>query len=184
MITVVIGKSGSGKSDFAESLAMKYPGRRYYIATMKVIDDDGEERVRRHRLRREGKGFTTFEIPVDIEKVKDIAEDAKNSVVLLECVVNLAGNMMHDIPDIKELCQKGDEGIKEASRRVAKKVMDLSEHISQLIVVTGEYDPDPADDEETVAFKKLLKEVNIILKSKADHVYDSADINMSKGERI
>ena len=44
MIHLVIGGSGSGKSEYAENLLEDSPGK-YYIATMQVYDAEGERKV-------------------------------------------------------------------------------------------------------------------------------------------
>lgn len=47
---VVMGGSGSGKSAYAEQLVMEQPERnRYYLATMRIYDAEGEKKVVRHR---------------------------------------------------------------------------------------------------------------------------------------
>ena len=78
------GPPGSGKSALAEDFALSEPySDRYYIATMKVMDDDGARRVKRHRQARDGKGFTTLEIETGIETDDRFISDPKNSVILL-----------------------------------------------------------------------------------------------------
>lgn len=53
MIIFVYGGSGSGKSAFAEEISSHYGGsERYYVATMKVFDEEGKERVAKHRRQR------------------------------------------------------------------------------------------------------------------------------------
>lgn len=175
MITLVTGSAGSGKSLFAEGLAMKYPGNRYYIATMKVMDEEGMARVKKHRSQRAGKGFVTLEIPVAVDDAPKLMDSPQNSVVLLECAANLAGNMMHDVADIGDLCKCGGDGIKEAAGQVAAKIEALSGQVSHLYVVTSVYDIDSGDDEETVIYKKLLEQVNITLQNMADKVFERPD---------
>ena len=54
MLTLVIGGSASGKSAFAERLAVQSGLPRFYVATMRVWDTESERRVARHRdMRRE-----------------------------------------------------------------------------------------------------------------------------------
>ncbi len=89
MKVLVIGGSGSGKSEYAEELALKLKKDRvYYIACMIPYGDEGIRRVKRHRKMREGKGFITIEQYRDIYKIK--AEDT----VIIECVSNLLANEM------------------------------------------------------------------------------------------
>ena len=66
MMVVVTGASGSGKSEYAEGVAVKLAGKGdlYYLATMRVYGEEGVRRVERHRKLRAGKGFQTAEGPV------------------------------------------------------------------------------------------------------------------------
>ena len=61
MFILVTGGSGSGKSEFAENIAMKLGGKMLYVATMKPYDDECLKRIERHRKMRDGKGFRTVE---------------------------------------------------------------------------------------------------------------------------
>ena len=171
MIALVLGKPSSGKSAFAEELALNCSfSNRYYIATMKVMDDEGRKRIERHRIMRKGKGFVTLEIPIDIMNALDHMPDPKESVVLLECVANLTGNMLYDTGYTHAL-----------AKSIADCVSGLSSSVGQLIAVSSEYEPDRFDDEETAVYKKVLNEVNIILKDRADEVYDMSDLQEGKG---
>ena len=99
MIRLVIGTHGSGKSALAENLAMKTGDPfRIYLATMKVLDDEGKERVARHRRQREGKGFVTIEKEYGICDILERIEKPMETTLLLECVANLVGNEMYDNP--------------------------------------------------------------------------------------
>lgn len=171
MITLVIGKAKSGKSDVAEDLAVNGDYKnRYYIATMLVMDDEGRKRVEEHRRRRDGKGFVTLEIPSDIKSAANLIADPMESVVVLECIANLVGNMMHGIPNTMWLIELGDMGLREFVTSVTERVTSLAGKVRDMIVVTSEYEPDPADDEETALYKKLLDMVNAELVKKADVV--------------
>jgi adenosylcobinamide kinase / adenosylcobinamide-phosphate guanylyltransferase len=60
MLTLVLGGARSGKSRFAQELALGWSPRPVYIATAKVWDDDFAARVRRHQADR-GPEWTSFE---------------------------------------------------------------------------------------------------------------------------
>ena len=64
MLALVLGEAASGKSEFAEQLAMSLADERYYIATMQVSDSESQQRIERHRQMRQGKGFVTLEQPL------------------------------------------------------------------------------------------------------------------------
>ena len=68
MIELVYGGSGSGKSEFAEKLILDSEcENRFYIATMKIFDDEGKKRVERHRKLRGNKNFISIFIYADLE---------------------------------------------------------------------------------------------------------------------
>ncbi len=104
MLKLITGPPDSGKSLKAEKLAVQ-GGRKnlYYLATMKVMDEEGSDRVKKHRAQREGKGFATIEQPYDIIKALDVIKAPKESTVLLECLSNLVGNELHDNPKFEDL---------------------------------------------------------------------------------
>ena len=171
MTIFVLGVRDSGKSALAEKLAQSIGGgRKYYLATMKVSDEESRERVIRHRRQREGCGFITIEKEYGISETLNLMDDPEDSTVLLECVANLVGNMMHGIPNTMWLIGLGDVGLREFVTSVTERVTSLAGKVRDMIVVTSEYEPDPADDEETALYKKLLDMVNTELVKKADVV--------------
>ncbi len=62
MMALVTGGAASGKSAFAEQLALSLPGPHAYVATMRHGDGETEARIARHRDMRAGKGFVTIEL--------------------------------------------------------------------------------------------------------------------------
>ena len=99
---LITGGSASGKSAFAEDKLLSFGDKkRYYLATMAVWDEECRERIRRHRIERSGKGFSTIEKPVDL---KDVSLPG-GSAALLECVSNLTANELFR----EELCENGQE---------------------------------------------------------------------------
>lgn len=70
MIVLVIGGSGSGKSEFAETICMELPAeKKCYIATMQAFDEESRARIAKHRKARSGKGFETIEQGTHLEAV-------------------------------------------------------------------------------------------------------------------
>lgn len=177
MITVVIGGSGSGKSDYAESLLQNYSGRKLYLATMQVYDDDGRAKVERHRRRRAGKGFDTVELPRDIIKLKDELVKGK-CAVLLECMSNLVANEMFS----QEGCNNPDE----VREKIIKEVSEISKNIEEFVIVTNNVSEDGVVyDEETMAYIKALSDVNVGLTAIADKVTEvvvGIPVSIKEGE--
>ena len=78
MIELVYGGSGSGKSEFAEKLILDSEcENRFYIATMKIFDDEGKKRVERHRKLRGNKNFITIEETNESRNLEDAIEKIK-----------------------------------------------------------------------------------------------------------
>lgn len=100
MLHMVYGGSASGKSSYAESIAMSLQGdgRLLYIATMypykwgkAELDPETMQRIERHRAMRADKGFDTVECYRHVEHIVAKRQD----VLLLECMSNLLANEMY-----------------------------------------------------------------------------------------
>ena len=92
-LILVTGGARSGKSSFAERLALKLgDGRAAYIATAQIFDDEMKFRVAVHRSRR-GENWQTFEAPFDADE--KISAAAKNfGVILFDCVTLYVSNFL------------------------------------------------------------------------------------------
>ncbi len=173
MITLVIGKADSGKSKVAEDLALSDRYRnRYYIATMKVMDEAGKARVEKHRKMREGKGFVTLEIPLYVGNAVDSMDNPEESVVLLECVANLVGNEMHEDPNMIWMSYQGDAFEHEFALTIVERITRLADKVCDMIVVAASFEADPSDDEETALYKRLVDSVNNELRRIAGKVIE------------
>ena len=93
MLALVLGEAASGKSEFAEQLAMDCAPERYYIATMQVADAESERRIAKHRQMRYGKGFVTIERSLDLAGLH--MPQTSGAVALLECASTLLGNELY-----------------------------------------------------------------------------------------
>ncbi len=167
MITFFLGKSNTGKSEKAEEFVLSLGSvQRVYIATMKVMDEAGKERVLKHRKQREGMGFETLEIPIKITEALSSIDNLKNTTVLLECISNLVGNEMHDNPDRAGLSEE------EFANQIVKDVRQLSDKVSDLVVVSSEYEAKADYSEETLKYISYLNRTNMELKVVADRVFE------------
>ena len=149
MITLMTGGSACGKSSYAESLAVRMNGPRYYLAAMQPYGEGGAEKIARHREMRRGKGFET------IERYRDYASLAlenKGGTALLECICNLTANEMFD-----------DAGkVSDPYARVISGV----EHVAAQCSDAGVY------SDETMRYVRALGRINIALAQMADNVYE------------
>lgn len=92
-IILVTGGARSGKSSFAEKLALKIGnGQAAYIATAQIFDDEMNFRVKLHQSRR-GDNWRTFEAPFVAEE--KISEAGKNfNAILFDCVTIYISNFL------------------------------------------------------------------------------------------
>ena len=174
MIGFVLGKQNSGKSELAEKLAMQSGDDiRYYIATMKILDDAGRERVKKHREKRDGKGFITIEREYDILKVSNELEDPEVSTVLLECVSNLVGNEIYDNSERAKRRKNGELSDESFANEIAGEIKKLSESVHNMIIVSNEYESDAEGyDDETRNYVHMLDMVNERISRYSDRIYD------------
>jgi adenosylcobinamide kinase/adenosylcobinamide-phosphate guanylyltransferase len=121
----ISGGSRSGKSHYAEQRAMELSGSRTYIATCPVIDDEMDERIARHRIRREGHGWLTLEEPLDLAQA--LHDCRESSVVLIDCLTIWINNHLFraqkeqaDISeeDVEALCAEVIEAARQGERTV------------------------------------------------------------------
>ncbi len=111
-IILITGGARSGKSSYALHRAESLSTKRLFVATCPKIDPEMSERVRRHQIEREGRGWVTVESETDLSTVfKRQAEGF--DVVLIDCITLWVNNILfaeeaHDsaVDDyyIKALC--------------------------------------------------------------------------------
>lgn len=96
MRALVVGGAGSGKSAFAESLACSLSATRTYLATMEQSSTEARERIRKHRLQRQGLGFKTIECARELPTSPWSNRDPRNpeGVALLDDLGNLVANAL------------------------------------------------------------------------------------------
>ena len=182
MITLVTGGSGSGKSEYAEGLILDSScSRRFYVATMIAYGKEGRDKVERHRMLRQGKGFITIEKPRDVGRVMFEEHEAGSGAssradraLLLECVSNLAANEM-----FKEGTGKTEAGeqqggpIQRLSHKIAEDIISLAGQVQDMVIVTNEVDRDGICYEpETMEYVRLMGCLNQKLASAADRVVE------------
>ncbi|SET80028.1 bifunctional adenosylcobinamide kinase/adenosylcobinamide-phosphate guanylyltransferase [Lacrimispora sphenoides] len=170
MVTLVIGGSGSGKSEYAESLVMSLgQGRRIYIATMKPWDEECRRRIERHRQMRAKKQFETIECYRGLKEVK-LDLGGQPTAVLLECMSNLVSNELFGLGEEGEApCLEGALAAAETLEGIGK----LKEEAEHIVIVTNEVFSDGDNySKETMAYRKVLGEINQKIAEISDEVIE------------
>lgn len=92
-IILITGGQRSGKSSYAEKLALSLSDNPVYMATAHIWDDEFRERVRVHQQRR-GSQWT------NIEEEKSLSShDVKGRVVLIDCLTLWSTNFFFEAGD-------------------------------------------------------------------------------------
>ena len=90
-IILITGGARSGKSSYAEKLALSLSDAPVYLATARIWDEEFHERVRRHQARR-GPQWT------NIEEEKMLSRhDLAGRIVLVDCLTLWATNFFFDL---------------------------------------------------------------------------------------
>lgn len=102
MIYYITGGERSGKSGYAQNLALELSNSPYYLATSRVWDGDFEKRVERHISDRDERWTT-------IEEEKHLGSlDLKGKTVVVDCVTLWLTNWYVDTKnDVEQCLEKG-----------------------------------------------------------------------------
>ena len=159
MRTLVIGGAASGKSEYAEALAVRLPVPRFYIATMMPFDGEDIRRIEKHRLQRAEKGFHTMERYTDLSGL--ILPE--RGTVLLECLGNLTANELFS-----------ESGAREgASDAILRGVEAMEMQCGELVVVTNDVHSDGSSYEnETLRYIETLGYINRALAARFERVVE------------
>jgi len=103
---LVLGGARSGKTAFAERLALHSGARPAYLATASVLDGEMRDRVTSHQVSR-GARFVTIEEPVALSRTI-IEAGASHDVILVDCLTLWITNLLMENDDVAsavgELC--------------------------------------------------------------------------------
>ena len=92
-IILITGGARSGKSSYAEQLALKLSPNPVYLATARVWDDEFRQRVVKHQERR-GPEWT------NIEEEKQLSKHAlAGRTILIDCITMWCNNFFFDLHD-------------------------------------------------------------------------------------
>jgi len=95
-LTLITGGARSGKSGFAESLALDAARPVTYIATLEPLDEEMRDRIARHRARRPA-SWRTVEATTDLAAAARTA--AEGDTILLDCIAVWTSNRLLSLQD-------------------------------------------------------------------------------------
>jgi adenosylcobinamide kinase/adenosylcobinamide-phosphate guanylyltransferase len=112
-LTLILGGARSGKSGYAQRLALQYNGPVLYIATAQALDSEMEFRIENHRQDRPQE-WKTLEAPLGIATAVQ-QQPTTAVVIILDCLTLLVTNLLmaaapdEDHPDESAALQSVEE---------------------------------------------------------------------------
>jgi len=155
MMYFITGGERSGKSTYAQKLALELSNEPVYVATSRVWDKDFEKRIERHKNDR-NKRWKTIEEEKYFSKI-----DVKNKVVVIDCVTLWITNFWIDTK----------YNIQESLKQIKKEINALETIDCTFIIISNEIGMGiHANTEKGRKFVELHGWINQYIAAKANTV--------------
>lgn len=169
-IILCSGGARSGKSEFAERLALSTEGRKAYVATGQAFDEEMVYRIKKHQERR-GDIWTNFEVPLYLAKEwQNISQST--DVILIDCLTMFTTNHMMAHGSIQG--QQDANDLEEAVLSELESLLSLiaSSDGKTVIFVTNEIGLGIVPDNKLARyFRDIAGRVNRTVATVADKLY-------------
>ena len=159
MTTLIIGGANSGKSAYAEALALRVSAASppVYLATMHTDGEEAQARIEKHRNARDGKGFVTAECARSL----DTCALPRVPCVLLEDLGNLCANELYE----------GNRSSDAAYEAVLAGIRHVEKTSAHLVIVSVETALGGMDyDAETLRYLEVMGRLHCAIAKDADNV--------------
>ena len=136
--TLILGGARSGKSGYAENIAIESGKTLIYIATAKALDEETQQRVAHHKKHRSGLGWKTIEEPLALAAcLKKWAKP--DSIILVDCLTMWITNLLSE-NEINEEARlyKEIEALLACINTLPCDVIFVSNEVSMGIIPMGE----------------------------------------------
>ncbi len=160
----ITGGARSGKSAFAEQLALQSGPNPCYLATAQPLDSEMGVRIRRHQLRR-GDNWQTVEESLDLAQAL-ASNDGQYSVIMVDCLTLWLTNLL--------LVGDGrDDGLEDAILERVRQLADaLRTMTTPVIIVSNEVGMGIVPEYRLGRiFRDIAGQANQIVAAAADEVW-------------
>lgn len=167
------GGARSGKSEFAETLALSKEGQKGYIATGQAYDEEMKHRIHLHQERRKVI-WNNYEVPHTIsEHIYTVLKEC--SVVLVDCLTMWTTNLLLQDGEFRS-----QEDINERERAILSEVQAVLDGIRSyegeqektVIFVTNEIGLGIVPENKLARiFRDVMGRVNRLVAAEADEAY-------------
>ena len=132
----ITGGARSGKSVFAEKLALEFDSPLCYLATAQALDSEMAGRVKLHSERR-GEQWHTLEEPLDLSRALQEC-DGRYQVILVDCITLWLSNLLFAYEslegDIEERIMADVQQLADTLRGMTTPVILVSNEVGMGIV--------------------------------------------------
>lgn len=171
MQVLVTGGTRSGKSFFAEQLCKEKGRQIAYLATAEPLDEEMEDRIKKHREQRP-KNWKTIEAYRDINEIFDQLEGI--DTLILDCITIYVNNRMYYSG--LQMQQASREQINRLEGQILQEMRDFMSECKRrglhLILVTDELGMGIVPENRlTRIYRDIVGRVNQQASSLSDEVY-------------
>ncbi|EQA44434.1 putative bifunctional adenosylcobalamin biosynthesis protein CobP [Leptospira broomii serovar Hurstbridge str. 5399] len=183
-ISLVTGGCRSGKSRFALEKGNAFVGRKIFIATCPKIDDEMDDRIRKHQEERKDHNWETIEEPLDLHNVFSNLSSKEEKIVVVDCLSLWINN---------QLFKSQNEGKILSEPSVRGSVVKFLEEArscfpGKVIFVTNEIGLGVVPESSLVRiYRDLLGTCNQVVAKEADEVFlliSGIPIRLKTGEGV
>jgi len=155
-ITLITGGQRSGKSRYAQELALSLSPNPVYLATSRIWDEEHRKRIERHQLERGSEW-------INLEEEKELSKCVlAGKIVVIDCVTLWATNFFFDL----------QSDVEKSLNALQSEFDKLTTQEAQFIFVTNEIGMGEVSQNEIQRrFTDLQGWINQYIASKADNVY-------------
>jgi len=167
--TLIIGGARSGKSSFAQELALKLKGSTLFVATATAGDEEMSRRIKQHREARPAT-WSTLEAASSLGKQIQ-AKVGQSQVVIIDCITLLVSNIFG------QFSHQGEQvDADQIERAVTAEIEELVACINRLdayfIIVTNELGTGLVPPSRVARlYRDLLGKANQMLAAASDEVF-------------
>ncbi|NCO24502.1 MAG: bifunctional adenosylcobinamide kinase/adenosylcobinamide-phosphate guanylyltransferase [Candidatus Infernicultor aquiphilus] len=162
----ITGGARSGKSNFAEKMALSLGKTVVYLATGQPLDKEMAYRIKKHKTKRPAE-WETYEEPIEVsELVSSLGREKE--VILIDCLTLLVSNLL-----LREKNKVGNPPWEEKILLEIEKLTEISYQVpAQIIIVSNEVGMGLVPDNPLGrVYRDILGRANSIIAHKADEVF-------------
>ena len=162
----ITGGARSGKSNFAEEIAISKGKSVAYLATGQPLDKEMARRIKKHKSKRLI-DWETYEEPIEIRELVNRL-GLEKEVILIDCLTLLTSNFL-----LKKENKVVDSQWEEEILLEIKKLAEISYKVTaQVIIVSNEVGMGLVPDNFLGrVYRDILGRANSIIANKADEVF-------------